>query len=45
MSVELMRTEVLKAYPGPKWSGKVKKMADGQILAIFYRMRQQGIIK
>ena len=37
MTVEQMRAEVAKLYPGEKWKERVAKMSDGQILAIYKR--------
>lgn len=45
MSIAQMRIELIKAYPGPKWEQKVKKMSDAQVVVIFNRLRLQGIIK
>lgn len=38
MSVEQMRDALMKAYPGQRWSDKVKKMSDNQVIAVYYRM-------
>ena len=37
MTVELMRAEVAKLYPGDAWKNKVKGMSDAQIIAIYKR--------
>lgn len=36
MSVDQMRNEVRKAYPGQKWYDKVSKMSDAQIIAVYH---------
>ena len=36
---------VKSAYPGPKWTQKVDKMTDEQVLAIYQRLIQNGKIK
>ena len=35
MSIEQMRNEVMKLYPGPCWQKRVKNMTDAQIFAIY----------
>jgi hypothetical protein len=40
MSVEQMKAAILWVYPG--WYTKVSKMSDGQVLAIYTRMLNQG---
>ncbi len=37
VTVELMRAEVAKLYPGDAWKNKVKSMSDAQIIAIYKR--------
>ena len=37
MSVEQMRERVREQYPYPKWSHKVDKMSDAQIIALYYK--------
>lgn len=36
MDVARMRVEISKAYSGKKWQDKVKKMKDGQVIAVYY---------
>ena len=35
MNINEMRKEVYDAYPGDKWHGKVNRMPDSQIFAIY----------
>ena len=35
MSIEQMRAEVAKLYPGYAWKMRVQAMSDAQILAIY----------
>lgn len=35
MSIEQMRDAVMKLYSGIAWKERVKKMTDGQIIAIY----------
>ena len=37
MSIEQMREEVKKLYPGKAWKDKVDAMSDNQILALYRR--------
>lgn len=36
-SPDNMRAYVADMYPGPRWKKKVKKMPDGQVMAIYMR--------
>lgn len=36
MTIEQMRAYILKAYEGDKWKHRVSKMADSQIIAVYY---------
>lgn len=38
MSVCQMREYVRNAYQGDRWQAKVAKMADNQIIAIYFRL-------
>ena len=40
MTVELMRLELLKAYPGDKWAKKVKRMAANQVIAVYHSVKK-----
>lgn len=42
MSTDQMRSEISKVYPGKKWSDKVKKMSDNQVIAIYRKFLQEG---
>lgn len=37
MTIEQMRAEVARLYPGKRWQERVARMPDGQILAIYKR--------
>ena len=37
MSVDLMREAILKVYDGQKWTDKVARMSDNQIIAVYYK--------
>jgi hypothetical protein len=39
-----IRELVKGAYPGTAWAKKVDKMTDGQVFAIYARLKQQGKI-
>lgn len=41
-SNEEKRQKLLAAYPSPTWREKVKKMTDGQVVAIFLRLRREN---
>lgn len=45
MQTQQMRTEVTKAYSGPSWPEKVRKMSDNQVQAVYFRLKKAGIIK
>lgn len=38
MNAQQMRDAVSKAYSGPDWPYKVKKMPDNQVIALYYRL-------
>lgn len=38
MSIEQMRAELAKSYPGDKWANKVKNMPEKQVAATYYRL-------
>ena len=42
MTVEQMKQEILKVYPGATWQKKVEKMKAGQILAIYSKFLSEG---
>lgn len=37
MSIEQMKNEVMKLYPGPYWQKRVNSMTDAQIFAIYIK--------
>lgn len=45
MSTEQMRAEITKTYQGADWVEKVKKMTDQQVIAVYYRLLDQGRLK
>lgn len=38
MNLHEMRNFISKAYPGQKWKNRVKKMGEGQIIAVYYNL-------
>jgi len=37
------KREILKGvYPSPKWTAKVNKMSEGQVIAVYLRLKEQG---
>jgi hypothetical protein len=42
---EEMRVQISKVYPYPKWTLRVKKMHDNQVVSIWHRMVRDGQIK
>lgn len=42
MTITQMRTAVANAYPGDKWSSRVRKMADMQVTATYLRLKNAG---
>lgn len=44
MTTDQLRVEIMNVYPGEKWKRKVKKMKDAQVLAIYYKMLNDGVI-
>lgn len=45
MSVEQMRARVREVYPGAVWKEKVSHMPDNQIIALYYKFRNEGKIR
>ena len=42
---ELSKREILKTvYPSKGWAAKVDRMSNGQVIAIYFRLKQQGKI-
>lgn len=41
LTINQMKGEVLRAYPGEKWHKKVEKMPDMQIMAIYENLRRR----
>lgn len=42
MRIDLMKMEIIKAYPGSKWREEVETMHDAQIAAIYNNLRKKG---
>lgn len=38
MSIEQMREALKKAYIGPAWNGRVDRMSDNQVAAMYLRL-------
>ena len=45
MTVENMRDLVTGDYPTSLWANKVKKMPDSQVMAIYFRMSNDGMFE
>lgn len=45
MSIEQMRVEIVKVYPGTKWRKRVERMPDDQVLAIYKSFERTGKLK
>lgn len=43
ISVDYMRSEISKMYPGPSWRKKVQNMPDNQVMAIYYDKQSTDI--
>ena len=41
-SIDYMRGEIAKVYPGVSWKCRVDRMSDGQVLRIFHRFKDTG---
>lgn len=44
MNTEQMRQAILGAYSGPRWADKVKKMSEGQVFAVYNRLKNNNKI-
>lgn len=45
MSISVMREKIRQVYPVSKtWSKKVSNMTEGQVTAIFFRLKREGKI-
>lgn len=44
MNTEQMKNRLVEHY-GPRFAPKVNKMTDKQVKAIYFRLKQQGVIK
>lgn len=45
MNADEERAALKSAYPGEEWQKKVKSMSDSQVVAIYRRLKGQGVIK
>jgi hypothetical protein len=41
MSIQQMRKAIEKVYPGEKWSKRVSRMSDYQVIAIYNKFLEQ----
>ena len=41
-NVNEMRNYILKMYPGVRWTEKVARMRDDQVMAVYYSMKKKG---
>lgn len=37
------RAFLMDAYPNAKWRTRVRRMSDSQVIAVYMRLKQQGI--
>lgn len=44
MSVEQMKAELVRAYPGARWANRVKTMPEQQVFVIYTRLKKAGRI-
>ena len=44
MSVADMRAAIAKVYPGKSWKNKVARMADQQVMAIYFSFLRRKLI-
>lgn len=42
MTVDQMREQIIKVYPGERWRNKVALMPDRQVVAIYKCMKRRG---
>lgn len=42
MTVQQMRDALSKAYSGPDWPYKVKRMSDQQVYVVYTRLKREG---
>ena len=45
MSVDQMRSAVIKVYTSEKWRQRVKEMPENQIIALYYKFLNAGKIQ
>lgn len=42
MTTPQMRQAIKKAYSGDSWDRKVNNMSDGQVIAVYFRLLNDG---
>ena len=42
MRIASMRKAIANVYNSPRWSNRVARMPDNQVIAIYYRFLEQG---
>ena len=42
MTIDQMRGEILKVYPGDAWKYRVARMHDNQVIAVYYSFKGKG---
>lgn len=40
MNIAMMRSEIIKSYPGESWKKKVKNMPENQVIAIYNNLKK-----
>jgi hypothetical protein len=45
MATNKERDLLKRAYPNPQWAKKVDEMSDSQVVAVYMRLKAQGVIK
>ena len=45
LSIEQMRDKIASVYDGIGWKNKVHFMPEDQVMAIYYKFREQGYFK
>ena len=44
MTIVQQQEAIKGAYPGPRWTQRVKGMSEAQITAVYLRLKRQGKI-
>lgn len=45
LAISQMREKIAEVYSSDQWKQRVKRMPNDQVIAIYYRMLQDGRIK